>query len=218
MNTRLRRTLMASASLFILTSGSGFAQSTVQSGNPAPLDDITVTVSRQEEKVIDSLSTTSVTSRQQLQTQAPQRLGTAISQMPGVTTQENPNDPATAINIRGLQDFGRVAVTIDGARQNFQRSGHNANGAFFLDPAFVRRIDVTSGPVANIYGSGAIGGVVSFETVDPWDISDRKRPSLAKSVSQALPVVGKPAYTAVESVLFAPMNIFRACLVCPTES
>ncbi|MFY7951047.1 MAG: TonB-dependent receptor plug domain-containing protein, partial [Armatimonadaceae bacterium] len=85
-------------------------------------------------------------------------------------TQENPNDPATAVNVRGLQDFGRVAVTVDGARQNFQRSGHNANGAFFLDPAFVRTIDVTRGPVANIYGSGAIGGVVSFETVEPKDI------------------------------------------------
>ena len=35
--------------------------------------------------------------------------------------------PETSINIRGLQDFGRVAVVIDGARQNFQRSGHNAN-------------------------------------------------------------------------------------------
>lgn len=139
-------------------------------GAPIALDEITVTASKQEERAVDALAAVSVMSRMDIRSQQPQRIGTIINQMPGVSTQENPNDPATAINIRGLQDFGRVAVTIDGARQNFQRSGHNANGAFFLDPAFVRVIDVTRGPVANIYGSGAIGGVVSFETVDPKDI------------------------------------------------
>jgi outer membrane receptor protein involved in Fe transport len=72
--------------------------------------------------------------------------------------------PATVINIRGLRDFGRVAVVVDGARQNYQRSGHNANGSFFLDPELVGGVEVVRGPTANIYGSGAIGGVVSFRT------------------------------------------------------
>ncbi len=139
-------------------------------GRAVPLDEITVTATRTEERAVDALAAVSVTTRQEIRSQQPQRIGTIVSQVPGVSTQENPNDPATAINVRGLQDFGRVAVTVDGARQNFQRSGHNANGAFFLDPAFIRAIDITRGPVANIYGSGAIGGVVSFETVDPRDI------------------------------------------------
>ena len=78
--------------------------------------------------------------------------------------------PATAINIRGLQDFGRVAVVVDGARQNYQRTGHNANGSFFLDPELVGGVDVVRGPTANIYGSGAIGGVVSFRTKDINDV------------------------------------------------
>ena len=178
--------LRASTSLFALTviaavSGAS-AQSQPASAVPTAnlpilarqgqvsLDEITVTPSRQEERAIDALAAVSVVSRTDLRIWAPQRIGTVVNTIPGVATQENPNDPATAINIRGLQDFGRVAVTIDGARQNFQRSGHNANGAFFLDPAFIRTIDVTRGPVANLYGSGAIGGVVSFETVDPKDI------------------------------------------------
>jgi hemoglobin/transferrin/lactoferrin receptor protein len=162
--------MRASVSLLTLAlTGAALAQTQPQ-GAPIALDEITVTASKQEERAVDALAAVSVISRTELRSQQPQRIGTVINQIPGVATQENPNDPATAINIRGLQDFGRVAVTIDGARQNFQRSGHNANGAFFLDPAFVRVIDVTRGPVANIYGSGAIGGVVSFETVDPADI------------------------------------------------
>ena len=84
--------------------------------------------------------------------------------------QDRGDDPATAINIRGLQDFGRVAVVVDGARQNYQRTGHNANGSFFLDPELVGGVDIVRGPTANIYGSGAIGGVVSFRTKDIDDV------------------------------------------------
>jgi len=69
-----------------------------------------------------------------------------------------------------LQDFGRVAVVVDGARQNYQRSGHNANGSFFLDPELVGGVDIVRGPTANIYGSGAIGGLVSFRTKDINDV------------------------------------------------
>jgi hemoglobin/transferrin/lactoferrin receptor protein len=90
--------------------------------------------------------------------------------MPGVWTQTRGDDPGTAINIRGLQDFGRVAVIIDGTRQNFQRTGHNADGLFYLEPEMLAAVDVVRGPVANIYGSGAIGGVVSFRTKDVEDV------------------------------------------------
>lgn len=134
------------------------------------LDAITVTATREETRAVDALAGASVVTREEIRTRAAQRIGTILDTLPNVATQENPNDPATAVSIRGLQDFGRVAVTVDGARQNFQRSGHNADGAFFLDPAFVRVVDVTRGPVANVYGSGAIGGVVSFRTVEPDDV------------------------------------------------
>jgi hemoglobin/transferrin/lactoferrin receptor protein len=74
------------------------------------------------------------------------------------------------VNIRGLQDFGRVAVIVDGARQNFARTGHNGSGSFYLEPELIGSADVARGPVSNIYGSGAIGGVVSFRTKDVDDI------------------------------------------------
>jgi hypothetical protein len=40
--------------------------------------------------------------------------------MPGVRVQERPDDPGTAINIRGLQHFGRINV--GGRRRAAQRS------------------------------------------------------------------------------------------------
>lgn len=138
--------------------------------NEFPAEELTITATKESEPAIDSLSATTVVGRPEIERRQVQRIGSVLNDIPGVASQENPDDPATAINIRGLQDFGRVAVLVDGSRQNFQRSGHNANGAFFLDPAFVRVIDVTRGPVANVYGSGAIGGVVAFRTVEPGDV------------------------------------------------
>jgi hemoglobin/transferrin/lactoferrin receptor protein len=102
----------------------------------------------------------------------PQSIADAIADIPGVASQINADDPGQAINIRGLQDFGRVNVMVDGARQNFQRSGHNANGQFYLDPEFLSRVDITRGPSATVYGSGAIGGVAAFTTRDVNDVLD----------------------------------------------
>jgi len=134
------------------------------------LDTITVAASKTEERAIDALAPISVVTLEQIQGLQPNRLSDIFYNIPGVSFQERGDDPSTVINIRGLQDFGRVAVVVDGARQNYQRTGHNANGSFFLDPELVGGVDVVRGPTANIYGSGAIGGVVSFRTKDINDV------------------------------------------------
>jgi hemoglobin/transferrin/lactoferrin receptor protein len=134
------------------------------------LDTITVAASKTEERAIDALAPVSVVTLEQIQGLQPKRLADIFYNVPGVSFQDRGDDPATAINIRGLQDFGRVAVVVDGARQNYQRTGHNANGSFFLDPELVGGVEIVRGPTANIYGSGAIGGVVSFRTKDIQDV------------------------------------------------
>jgi hemoglobin/transferrin/lactoferrin receptor protein len=145
------------------------ANASAQAGRSTQsLDEITVTASKTQERAIDALAPVSVMTQEQLQ--QPNRLSQLFYNIPGVWMQDRGDDPSTAINIRGLQDFGRVAVVVDGARQNYQRSGHNANGSFFLDPELIGGIDITRGPTANIYGSGAIGGVASFRTKDINDV------------------------------------------------
>lgn len=135
------------------------------------LDGIVVTSSRTFEAAIDALGGASAVGREQIDQQfQAARVSEVLRTIPGVTTQETARDTATAINIRGLQDFGRVNVLIDGARQNFQRSGHSANGAFYIEPEMIKRVDVTRGPTATIYGSGAIGGVAAFDLLDAEDV------------------------------------------------
>ncbi|MGY4627526.1 hemoglobin/transferrin/lactoferrin receptor protein [Bradyrhizobium sp. USDA 4486] len=144
-----------------------------QAGGSAPvqvLDTITVAATKTKERAIEALAPVSSISLDQIQGLQPNRLSNIFYAVPGVSFQERGDDPATVINIRGLQDFGRVAIVVDGARQNFQRTGHNANGSFFLDPELIGGVDVVRGPTANIYGSGAIGGLVSFRTKDVNDV------------------------------------------------
>ena len=134
------------------------------------LDEITVTATKTEQRAIDALAPVSVMTLDQIQSRQASRVADLIYTMPGVWMQDRGDDPSTSINIRGLQDFGRVAVVVDGARQNYQRTGHNSNGSFFLNPELIGGIDITRGPTANVYGSGAIGGVASFRTKDIQDV------------------------------------------------
>jgi hemoglobin/transferrin/lactoferrin receptor protein len=129
-----------------------------------------VTSTKTETPAIDTLGGATVLSQDQIRQVQPNTVSDVLRTVPGVETQEAPNNPGQAINIRGLQDFGRVNVLVDGARQNFQATGHGANGTFFIDPELIGSVDITRGPVSTIYGSGAIGGVVAFRTKGIDDI------------------------------------------------
>lgn len=144
----------------------------VLTGGVLELDAITVTATRSPEPAYGALSPSSVWTSGELQPLQPDGVAEILDLVPSVNTQTTPSDPGAAVSIRGLQDFGRVNVMVDGARQNFQKSGHGANGTFYFDTEMLRAVDVTRGPSATIYGSGAIGGVVSFTTLEADDVLD----------------------------------------------
>lgn len=164
--TFISRLMMTTAAIGLVGVGAASAQTTLT------LDTITVLVEKMRQRAIDALAGVSAFEAATIEELRPARVSEVLAGMPGVWVRESNANPATAINIRGLQDFGRVAVIVDGARQNFQTSGHNANGVFFVDPAMLAGGDVVRGPVSNIYGSGAIGGVASFRTKDTDDVLD----------------------------------------------
>ncbi|MGO4526606.1 TonB-dependent hemoglobin/transferrin/lactoferrin family receptor [Microvirga sp. 2MCAF35] len=180
MFTLLREGLRASTSplaLLVLAplAGLPFASAALAQSAPATrplpseddvlmLDTVTITSGKTEDKVINDLAGSSVVTRQQIDRLQSSRISDVLQSVPGVAVQETGTDPGQAINIRGLQDFGRVNVLVDGARQDYQVSGHGANGTFYLDPELIGQVDVVRGPVSTVYGSGAIGGVASFRT------------------------------------------------------
>lgn len=160
----------AAALLVSVSSYALLAGAPVSAQQTLVLDPITVLATKTPEKTTDALAPVSVVGQDKIETTQPKRVSDLFYYVPGLWTQDRGDDPSTTINIRGLQDFGRVATIVDGARQNYQRSGHGAQGSFFLDPELIGSVDVVRGPTANIYGSGAIGGVASFNTKDINDV------------------------------------------------
>lgn len=132
----------------------------------ATLLDKILLLSRTGETAIESLSSSSHVDQEQLDRRMASTPGDVFFGVPGITMQADAKRTASSVNIRGLQDFGRVQVIVDGARQNFSRSGHGTGSTFWIDPDLIQSADVIRGPVANTYGSGAIGGVVFFDTKD----------------------------------------------------
>ncbi len=114
----------------------------------------------------------SVVTREDIDRIAPRNTSDVLAAVPGVHTSQSRQDPGVSVNIRGLQDFGRVNVMIDGTRQNYQQSGHGSNGQVYLDPALLSGVDVAKGPTSTEGGAAVIGGVVDFRTLEFEDLVD----------------------------------------------
>ncbi len=94
----------------------------------------------------------------------------ALRSQPGTFTRMNPQNPGLAVNIRGFEGSGRVNTMIDGVRQNFRFTGHEAQGFTYVDPSLVAGIDIARGAVSTAGGAGALAGAANFRTLDVQDI------------------------------------------------
>lgn len=120
--------------------------------------------------VYETPSSVNVLTRDQIEQRAVRNTGDLFRDMSGVFTSVDRQNPGMTVNIRGLQEQGRVNVNIDGARQNFQQAGHNQVGFVYVDPELIGGIQVDKGPSSLLGGAGVIGGVVSLRTLEADDI------------------------------------------------
>jgi len=136
------------------------------------LDQVTVAATLTEEEIGNVSKTVSVLNEESISTNQSTDIRNMIRYEPGVevgTTKRFGND---GFNIRGM-DQNRVKVVVDGVDQasdfkqggnDFQQVGRNA-----YDPESMKQVEIIKGPGSSLYGSNAIGGVVSFATKDPSD-------------------------------------------------
>lgn len=129
-------------------------------------DVIVVTTTRTQLSNFDYPGMASALTLETLEALRPIDLTELLRDLPGVEVAGGPRRTGQTIRLRG---FGRENVTllVDGARQNFS-SGHD--GVLFLDPGLLRRVETVRGGASALYGSGASGGVIAFETLRADDI------------------------------------------------
>lgn len=83
--------------------------------------------------------------------------------------------------MRGFDRRG-ILTLVDNVRQGTD-TGH-VNGTF-IDPALIKQVEIVRGPSALLYGSGAMGGVIAWETVDAKDLLREGQNSGFRVFSQA---------------------------------
>jgi hemoglobin/transferrin/lactoferrin receptor protein len=97
-------------------------------------------------------------------------INSALRSQPGTFTRMSPQNPGLAVNIRGFEGSGRVNTSIDGVRQNFRFTGHEAQGFAYIDPSLIAGVDIERGAVSTAGGAGALAGAADLRTLDVQDI------------------------------------------------
>lgn len=186
--------LLSGSGLEVVTTGQGsyrLQRAPRTDSQVSALAPVTVTGRRSPAAAVyETPGAVAVVTREQMERIPPRSIGDVLSDVAGVYSAGSRQTGALSVNIRGMQDFGRVNVMIDGTRQNYQQSGHGANGSVYVDPELLSRVDITKGPSSTAGGAGVIGGVVNFRTLEAEDLL---RPD-ARYGGQVTATTGNNAY------------------------
>ena len=136
------------------------------------LQQVTISATRQEQDVNSVPSTISVHDRQELDRQNVNTIKELVRYEPGVSVGgTGQRGGVSGYNIRGI-DGDRILTQVDGVEipDSFFNGPYAKTQRNYVDPEIVKRVEILRGPASVLYGSNAIGGAVSYFTLDPDDI------------------------------------------------
>lgn len=125
-----------------------------------------------EKVAIDTPQAVTVLDQESIDAEQATTIGELFRQVPGVTIVGSDRIGGQSFNIRGIGDLGssdesKIIVAVDGAVKFYEQY---RMGSFFSDPELYKQVEVLRGPASStLYGAGAIGGVINFQTKDPED-------------------------------------------------
>ncbi|AIR89658.1 TonB-dependent receptor [Pseudomonas cremoricolorata] len=176
--------LKPEAALTRLLHGTGLSYRTIGSGNVVierqtaarnssiALQQLTVSATRSAQDVSQVPSTVSVKTREQLDRDNVNSIADLARYEPGVSVSGiGQRSGLNGYNIRGI-DGERVLTQIDGVAipDSFFFGPYAQTQRNYVDPEIIKRVEILRGPASVLYGSNAIGGAVSYFTLDPQDI------------------------------------------------
>ncbi|WP_223570274.1 TonB-dependent receptor [Pseudomonas sp. BF-R-26] len=136
------------------------------------LQQVTISATRQEQDLASVPSTVTVHTREELDRNNVNSIKDLVRYEPGVSVGgAGQRSGLTGYNIRGI-DGDRVLTQVDGVQvpDGFFNGPYAQTNRNYVDPEIVKRVEILRGPASVLYGSSAIGGAVSYYTLDPDDI------------------------------------------------
>ena len=139
--------------------------------SPHEMGAITVTATRQEEKVLDVPAVVTVITREQMEEHNVNNIQELVRYQPGVTVNRQssgttPFGGLGGFTIRGVGG-NRVQIVVDGARV---MEANDAGNRDFVDMSTLKAVEIQRGPASVLWGADALGGMVSYQTLDPDDL------------------------------------------------
>ncbi len=134
--------------------------------NTYSLDDIVVSASKFEEKRKDIAQPVEVIRAKDMAFQNQSTMADVMQSTGNVMVQKSQLGGGSPI-IRGFET-NKVLMVVDGVRMNnaIYRGGHLQN-IITLDNTVMNKVEILFGPGSTVYGSDALGGVMSFYTKNP---------------------------------------------------
>ena len=134
--------------------------------NIIKLNEIVVSANKTQENKADIPQKIDLITSRQIAFNNPQNAGDLLQQTGNIFSQQSQQGGSSPV-LRGFE-ANKVLLVVDGIRMNnaIYRAGHLQN-VITLDPNILDRVEVLYGPGSVIYGSDALGGVMSFFTKNP---------------------------------------------------
>lgn len=136
------------------------------------LSEVVVVAARRPQPLEDVVGSVSVISRPELERLQAQDIRDTVRYEPGVTvTGDAARFGLDGFNIRGIQG-NRIQVRIDGVPMpdGFSVGSFSNAGRDQIDPELVDRLEILRGPASALYGSDALGGIVTITSRDARDL------------------------------------------------
>ncbi|WP_293397903.1 TonB-dependent receptor plug domain-containing protein, partial [Nevskia sp.] len=145
------------------------------------LGKVTVSATKDERRLDEVPATVTVIDAADLQRNVVENISDLVRYEPGVSVPyQGSRFGRGGFTIRGLGG-NRVQIEIDGVPipDGFSIGDFSNAGRDFVDLDNLKRIEIVRGSASSLYGSDALGGVVSFTTKDPLDYLDGPDDKLA---------------------------------------
>lgn len=135
------------------------------------LSTVTVTATRTERPVEDAPGTVTVIEAETIERNVMKDITDLVRYEPGVSVSNNPGRfGPNSFNIRGIGG-NRILMQVDGVRlpDAFSFGSFSSASRNVVDIDALKAVEILRGPGSSLYGSDAIGGVVTYITKDPAD-------------------------------------------------
>lgn len=162
---KLRNAVMMSllAGTTVVWGGTVFAAEDLQE---FALDDMVVTATRTESKMVDVPVNTTVISAEKIADRHYLDVADALKDVPGATVLDTGVGAGEKKVVLNGDD--RVLVLVDGKRVNFDMGAASGRSSYDLkmlpDVSLIERVEIIKGHGGALYGSDAVGGVVNIIT------------------------------------------------------